>query len=163
LKERQIEAEDVEKIKVLMDQSVNSFVTVQLNQYFKTLIGFVSSVQDGNTPNKSKCIYVFQVDLLISVVIWLWSKLDDVIEVAKGFASSYQANLKSIWQEVISCFSNLRCGANFLEQLFNSLAMHYSRFEEIVHAQFNEPAVLREVTVTSKKLTKDMQNYRIEI
>lgn len=111
------ESKESENIKQQLNRRIQDFVEELLYPHFGTLISFVKECESSIEKNDSAALD--RQDTKVSSLI-------------KSFNSNWRKAIEDINRDVMTCFTNFKCGNNIQQSALTQIIQYYHRFHKIV-------------------------------
>lgn len=137
---------DFKKFQQLLDENVKKYTETELGECFGKLISFVNTTEPlvSKTENQNKN------RARVNVV--------EMETVAKDFEKNWKDGLVFLHSNVTRNFAHLKTGMYILREIFKTLLVYYTKFNNLVHACFTNPP-FRTSLIGEQKIMHEIKQY----
>jgi hypothetical protein len=139
------ESKESENIKQQLSKRVHDFVEELLYPFFGQMMSFVKDCEAYLERGDS--------DALIR-------EEKKVTNLVKGFNGSWRRAIEDINREVMSCFTNFKCGNNIQQSALTQIIQYYHRFQKIVSQSPFKNNPVRSELINIHQLMVEIKKYK---
>jgi hypothetical protein len=139
------ESKESESIKQQLNKRVHDFVEELLCPHFSAMVSFVKDCESFLEKGDSEA---------------LKREERKVTTLVKNFNSGWRKAIEDMNREVMSCFTNFRCGNNIQQTALTQIIQYYHRFQKIVSQTPFKNNPVRSELINIHQLMVEIKKYK---
>jgi hypothetical protein len=139
------ESKESESIKLQLSKRVHDFVEELLYPHFGPMIAFVKDCEAYADRKDEES---------------LAKEEKKVTKLVKSFNSSWRKAIEDLNREVITCFTNFKCGNNIQQTALTQIIQYYHRFHKIVSQHPFKQNPVRSELINIHQLMVEIKKYK---